>query len=77
MRFQDFLNMLTPGMFDKHYKVIASKHSNPNVRNYFEYEFEQKSLQTSKMAVMTRFQNALSNYYVAKIFDCEKSWKYF
>ena len=72
MRFNDFLNLLRPSQCEKYVKM-AENHYNQNVQLYFTHDFHQKTLNITKQSVLTRFENALSNYHVNNIFDCKKS----
>lgn len=71
-KLQDLLNLLRPSTEGKYLKM-AKHHYNENVRMYFEYDFQAKPLLITRMSVITRFENALSNYHLNNIMDAEKS----
>lgn len=72
MNLNDFLKCLRPATSEP-YERLASQHPLENVRLYFEHDFNLKTLSITKQSVLTRFENALANYHLAQIFDCEKS----
>lgn len=72
MNLNDFLKCLRPATSES-YERLAHQHPLENVRLYFEHDFNLKTLSITKQSVLTRFENALSNYHLAQIFDCDKS----
>lgn len=71
-KLQDLLNLLRPST-EGPYLKMARRHYNTNVRLYFEHDFQAKPLLVTRMSVITRFENALSNYHLNNIMDAEKS----
>lgn len=69
---KDLMNLLRPAT-DKKYKDMAKKHYSENIRLYFENDFNSKPLLVTRMSVLTRFENILSNYHMNNIVDAEKS----
>lgn len=72
MNLKDFIHFLRPAT-SEHYEKLATLHYDENVRLFFAHDFNLKTLSVTKQSVLTRFENALSNYHLAKIFDCKKS----
>ena len=72
MKLNDFLMFLRPATSGP-YENLASQHYSENVRLYFKHDFNEKRLEITKASVLTRFENALANYHLANIFDCERS----
>lgn len=72
MNLNDFLRFLRPAT-SEHYEKLAGMHYNENVRLFFKHDFNLKTLSVTKQSVLTRFENALSNYHLAQIFDCRES----
>lgn len=72
MKLKDFLMFLRSATSEP-YEQLAAQHYNENVRLFFAHDFNQRRLEITKSSVLTRFENALSNYHLAQIFDCETS----
>jgi len=72
MKLNDFLRFLRPATSEP-YEQLASQHYSEIVRLYFAHDFNLKTLSITKQSVLTRFENSLANYHLAKIFDCEQS----
>lgn len=72
MKLKDFLYFLRPATSEP-YEQLARQHYSENVRLFFEHNFNDKRLAITKSSVLIRFTNALSNYHLAQIFDCEQS----
>ncbi|MGH1387873.1 helicase HerA domain-containing protein [Kordia sp.] len=68
---RDFMQFLRPATSEL-YEQLAAQHYNENVRLFFAHDFNQKRLEITKASVLTRFENSLSNYYLAEIFDCKE-----
>ncbi len=71
-KLQDFLDFLRPNRAEK-YLSWSKEHPSSNTRDFFEYDFHQKTLAVTKQAIITRFENIFSNYHLEKIFDCTES----
>lgn len=72
MKLNDFLMFLRPATSEP-YENLALQHYSKNVRLYFKHDFNEKRLEITKASVLTRFENALANYHLTNIFDCEQS----
>ncbi|QMU65993.1 MAG: hypothetical protein GKR88_18055 [Flavobacteriaceae bacterium] len=72
MNLRDFLRFLRPPT-SQAYELLGKKHYSESVRLFFEHEFNERRLEITKASILTRFENALANYHVAKIFDCKES----
>lgn len=71
---QDLITLLYPeGPGTAPYTEILEKHWNPMLRNYFVHMFPSKRLDTAKMAILTRFDSALSNQFIRHMFLSPKS----
>lgn len=72
MNLRDFLHFLRPATSES-YEQLGREHYSESVRLFFQHEFNQKRLEITRASILTRFENALSNYHIAKIFDCKES----
>ncbi len=72
LNLRDFMRMLRPAT-EAPYLQLAAQHYSQDVRDFFEHDFGLKTLSVTKQSVLTRFENALSNYYLNHIFDCRES----
>ena len=71
-KLQDLINLLRPAT-DSKYRQLAKDHYNENVRYYFEHDFNARQTLITRVSVLTRFENVLSNYYFNQIMNAEKS----
>jgi len=65
MKLNDFLRFLRPATSEP-YEQLASQHYSETVRLYFAHDFNEKRLEITKASVLTRFENSLANYHLAK-----------